>query len=485
MPASATNAGNGVTIDWKQIVRLWPRVVAGGLGAILLAAMYLQVADPVYEASVRMVVRNVGLGFDDVSGTQKHYDREFLSTQAEVIRSPATLARSLELVPPPPAAPGSSSDPVAKIADQLRVNPLANTDILRVTYQDADPQQAAARLQSIVESYREQVHETEQILAEKSAEVLSEREAELARQLAELEQQLADAERPLGAGAEGRERTDSPLIKELTAQWVTIQAQVAGIESQLDSNDAAEVPLLGEHLSNEAGREYANMQRDLAQATSDAQALEQTYRETHPALRAARQRVTTLQAALAAWRSEQLHGLRQELARLKQQEQHLKSMLDAEETRLAALQRARFDEERLTAEMERVGALHASTAAAVESLRLAHRSLAAGRGSISITVLDAFDVPETAIWPQPGPLLALAGLLGAGLAIALSLTIDHWSLLVPSLEDATSPTGANRDAKPSAEASLLDETQSLQKMTADAAAPVSPSQPSETTRSAQ
>ena len=63
------------------------------LAFMALGAVYLAFADSVFEAESRVVVRFDGSTFDDEYKIST--DREFMATQAEIIRSPLVLRAAL------------------------------------------------------------------------------------------------------------------------------------------------------------------------------------------------------------------------------------------------------------------------------------------------------------------------------------------------------------------------------------------------------
>ncbi|MFG0332349.1 MAG: Wzz/FepE/Etk N-terminal domain-containing protein, partial [Maioricimonas sp. JB049] len=197
-------------VDVQTILGYWRTILCATGVAVALGVAYLAVAERTYEAEVRVVVQNLGLGLDG-KGASKTYDKEFLSTQAEVIRSPMTIGRALEFVPPA-TPPAPDDDPVEDVLDELRVIPLAATDIVRVTYRHNDPQQATRRLESILASYQEHLRNVEQTTASESVALVARRESELSGQLDALQKRLAAvrAGHALGAvGSDVRQRWDA------------------------------------------------------------------------------------------------------------------------------------------------------------------------------------------------------------------------------------------------------------------------------------
>ncbi|QDU40124.1 Chain length determinant protein [Maioricimonas rarisocia] len=406
-------------VDVRTILSHWRTILCATGVAVALGAAYLTVAERIYEAEVRVVVQNLGLGLDG-KGATKTYDKEFLSTQAEVIRSPLTIGRALELVPPA-TPPEPDDDPVEDVLDELRVIPLAATDIVRVTFRHNDPQQATRRLESILASYQEHLRDVEQTTASESVELVARRESELSEQLDNMQTQLAAVRAGYslgGAGTDVRQREDA-VLRDLTDQWAAARARRIQLESVADSAESERgVSVPEAAVDSSLYREMLQVSGELREARA---ALEESKRILGPKHReriALEQRIASLEQELESVREQVRIDAGRQLAAVRSQEQALQTLIAEERTRLQELETGLLEEQQLLTEIERVGELHASTLATRESLELADRALARGRASVFVQVLDDYVVPQEPIWPLPGPLLVVCGALG----MLLSLT---------------------------------------------------------------
>ena len=414
MPASASMSD---LIDIQLLKKSWLAILVTGIGAAALAFTYVKVTPPAYEAEVRVVIQNKGLGVEG-AGDKPTYDKEFLSTQAEIIRSPATISRSLQELPPHPAdAVGENTDSVALISEMLRVNLLAGTDIVRLTFTHTNPEYAVSRLKSIIDSYQSHISSAEQVSASLTAELLQARETELAKQVNALQLELQNSRSKSMRFTSGTSANDSPMLKELTNRWVKVQADIAQIDSMLQSTRDAEHRIgILDDMNN---REMQQLEKDLLEARSEAGAAKQSFGPVHPERIAAEQRVSLLEETIQLRQRDAHANLTRQSQQLHRENASLNQIISEESERLKQAGTAQIEEERLQAEIEQLADLHRSTAAALESVKLATRTLSEGRSSILIDVIDEFTTPQMPVWPKPAPLIAIAAMLGALLGLAV------------------------------------------------------------------
>lgn len=429
IPPEKSRPPLGDSRDWLAILRGWPVLLLVSAAAAGVAWIYVSVIPPVYESEVRVVLQNLGLGIDKLNTSKGYmYEKQFLATQAEVIKSPNMIARSLKSLPlpPPPATPpepGKESDPVAAIAESLRVTPLAGTDIVRIVYQNSNPAEATARLQSIVESYREYLRQSEQTSASQAGELLKQRTVELTDSIRQLEQELARARAANDSAAAGDTANDSPLLKELVNRWVNTQTELAA--ANFDLRDL-ETGRSDSRRETPAQQSLVELDRQRIAARSQALEAARIFGPSHPERKALDERLASLESDYKTLESRAAVEVRTDKGRLAEQESSLQKLMRTENDRLREANGGRLETERLTAEITRVKLLHSATATTLESVLLADKTLAEGRGSVVVDVLDKFQIPEEPIWPKKIPLTVAAALLGALAAACGLVLIDRW-----------------------------------------------------------
>lgn len=409
----------GGMIDPAFLARRWRLIAGSAVIAGVLAAIYVAVAPPAYRAEVRVVIQNLGLGAE--SGSKPTYDKEFLSTQAEVIRSPAILQRALQLVPPHASdKPLESAELIENLAERLQVNLLAGTDILRTTFEHRDPQHAAQRLKSVIDSYKEHARSAEQSSTSQTVDLLTQRERELHGQLQTLQQRSVSLRSDVLGVPAGSAAEDSPLLRELTTRWIAVESQLASAESKVAGGTVYAANL----VDSPAARELADLENQAIVARLDAAKAQSIYGPAHPELTTTKERAANLTREVGDRRQQALSGLLSIRDALIREREQLQLLIGRETERLQSANDARLEHEQVQAEITRLSEIHSSTAKALEAVRLADRTLAVGRTSILIDVLDEFAVPREAVWPKPAPLIAVAVVLGLLLGSAAALVLE-------------------------------------------------------------
>jgi len=405
-------------VDAALLSRWRGLLIGSALCAGVLAALYVLIAPPAYRAEVRVVIQNLGLGTD--AGSKPTYDKEFLSTQAEVIRSPTILLRALQILPPHPQdRPKDPPDPVADLSEALQVNLLAGTDIVRITFEHSDPQYAADRLKSIIDSFKEHARSVEQTSTSQSVDLLTVRERELQKQLQTLQQRSMSLRSDAAVTTTNVTVDESPLLRELTNRWVAVESGLAAAESKLAGGAGYAANL----VDSPASRELAELENQSVAARLDAAKAEKIYGPAHPERISAEQRAINLTREVEGRRTQVLSGLGALRDALSRERDQLQTMMARETERLHGAHSARLEHEQVQAEIGQLSEIHVSTAKALEAVRLADRTLAVGRTSILINVLDEFVAPREVVWPKPIPLISVAVLLGlmSGLGLAVVL----------------------------------------------------------------
>lgn len=425
METSSTDQRSlGSIVDVAFLGRWWLLIILGSAGAAGATYAYLQVEVPIYESQARIVIQDIGLAIAETR-SPKAYDREFLSTQTEIIRSPTIISMSLESLPLTDEERLEAGQyPVAYINEDLRATPVASTDIVTVVYQHRDAARSTERLKSIIENYREHLRTSERESAARSVGLLTQQKEDLANQLRILQDQMVAARRKSSDSVAGETANESPLLRELTTRWVAVEALLVKVEADLNSETIVS-DSIPSSLPDELGREIVSMAQNLADARADSAQAENIYGESHPLLRTAREKVRTLELQYETLFGKMKSILESERIRLRNEKDSLKKLIVTENERLAIANVSKLEETRLQSEIDRVSELYATTAESLETVRLADRSLSSGRSSITVEVLDDYAIPLEPIWPKPIPLLGLGTILGGLISLIFAVFLDQ------------------------------------------------------------
>ncbi|MEX1223832.1 MAG: Wzz/FepE/Etk N-terminal domain-containing protein, partial [Pirellulales bacterium] len=206
-PVVPAPADSSSMVDLGELWRYKWRIVAITTLFVAAGVGYLFVTPTVYEVSCRVAVREDTPAIEQPLGLA---NREFLATQAEVIRSPLIIREALTDAPItlPETYEKSAS---AFVLETLAVTPIIQTEVLKISYRSENEDEAKALVAALVTKFEEHVRQDDRSRHAEELELLTRREAELRDQLAVLQQQRAVF------------RRDSPLVGQ-SRESLTLEA---------------------------------------------------------------------------------------------------------------------------------------------------------------------------------------------------------------------------------------------------------------------
>ena len=119
---------------------------------MLLGGALLLTVQPRQEVGAKILVEPRSALFEVKSASAR--EKEFLPTQAEVLSSPAVIAGAVRQTAPD-LTDADVAARVSAVAAELKVDPLAGTNILLVRYTDETGQRAAELVNALIDGYRE------------------------------------------------------------------------------------------------------------------------------------------------------------------------------------------------------------------------------------------------------------------------------------------------------------------------------------------
>ncbi|MBW3600168.1 MAG: hypothetical protein KY475_23210, partial [Planctomycetes bacterium] len=183
---------------WRR--RWW--LAATVIVAVLLGFLYLAVAAPMRHVGARLLVVEQGLLVEQDRPAPE--DKNFLATQAEIIRSPAVIERVVATLPQPPLA-APDYDPLAATLENLTVDPLAGTNVLSVRFRDRSPERAITVLEAVIGSYRDYVDTSDRSAHQDTLRLLREREQQARGEIAALQERVQQLRKEGAVLGQGRE----------------------------------------------------------------------------------------------------------------------------------------------------------------------------------------------------------------------------------------------------------------------------------------
>jgi polysaccharide biosynthesis transport protein len=247
-----------------QLLRSRTRLITGwAVFVVLLAALYLTVATPLYSASAQMVFSQGRVKiFDQKVTPDETLDSTQVDSQVEVIRSDAianavvdklrlleargpsdevegwfNLHKLMEMIvgPSDEVAPDERRNIVKELQGNTTVRRIAGTNVVEVSYRSPDPVQSAQIANAIAAAYIDYQVSERADAARRASEWLQVRLSELKTQVATASRAVQDFRNTnnlIDAGNRGR-LTDQRLT-ELNTQLGTARAQVAEANARLN-----------------------------------------------------------------------------------------------------------------------------------------------------------------------------------------------------------------------------------------------------------
>ena len=459
--ATQTQAQSQAAPPIVNLPDLWRfkwRIVLTAVVFVICGAAYLAVTPPTYEVSSRVMVREDNPLL--LQPQQEVLDREFLATQAEVIRSPLIILEALKDVPV--ALPdGYEKGEVAFVLESLTVSPIVQTDVLKIVYRGDDPEVAKKFTSALVERYEQYMQQADQGRHAEDLELLTQREAEIRQQLEQLQDEHTQF------------RRESPLLGQSRETLIVLSNQLAllgerlsearnrriALENKLDTYALAKADSQGDDflnavvpallqvderaaplvqqatlaapadndpstnvlrdVSNAGGADFTEIQLQLWQARGNVEELSTKYGAQHPELVSAADRVQYWEKLLKQRVFAAEFGLAQELEAAKTTESNLQKLYDEERTRVKELDDFLVEETAMSAKIARTSEIHAAALTVLKDYELTEESLEKGRSSAIVRVLDGPELQEEIVWPQPKLILAMSGALGLMAGVVL------------------------------------------------------------------
>jgi len=456
----------GFSFDWWILwQRKWLVALVTAL-SLLLGMAYLLVTTPIYEVEARVMVKEEDNPLPNARATRR--DVSFLSTQAEVLRSPLIVEealQSVELATPPEA------DPVEFVLAALRVSPIEDTHVLKIGFRSTEETQAAELVNALVRSYERYMTQAKQTGYGEMLRFLAENENERREELHALQQQYQEmrSASPLIGQTQNAYQVQLAMVQELGRRLTEAQNRRFDIENQLQAaprltlkpvaselqltaavvdeaasassevtladgatavkqhtaEPAAEempAPLLTPPSSVVPGSDPVKIQEELRKAETRLQELAQSFGPKHPQHRAAREQIGFWKKALEKSLEMNAQLAAEELYAIRATEQQLSELYDAEYAKVKAMDKWLIEEEQVRNNIRLAEQSLDATLVQIRELQLADYAHTQGAAPVTVRMLESPERNTSQVWPQPVSFLGLCGLLGligGGLAAAL------------------------------------------------------------------
>jgi uncharacterized protein involved in exopolysaccharide biosynthesis len=396
---------------------------------------YLVKTPPLYVVRALVHVERRGSVVQDYDPLRS--GSSFMSTQAEVIKSPHNVQQALSAIGgAQPGQPGllkrlkaelltrigfaPSDAPVdyeaaaiRGLRSQLDASPVLGTDVMAVTFRTVDPYGGVEFLDEVIAAYRDYVRGDETAGHTEGLELLRDREELLRQQLDEMQDRY-ETMRGQGPslGGDGPLSVEKMRLEERARAYVEAQTRRIAVETELASLRSQ---------GKSGNRRQGQILEELRRAEASLVELRESYSDIHPDVRSMKSRIAGLEAQLDRSAQTRIVDLERELQTARQSERHLSDLYDRELAHAKELDAFRIEGDELKNEIERVAAERKEVLAMIQDKEFSVLAQASGRSGTLVRALEAPMVPQDKVWPLPGPVLlacAVVGLIG-GLGAAL------------------------------------------------------------------
>jgi uncharacterized protein involved in exopolysaccharide biosynthesis len=472
-PDDSVASRSGGRIQLSQLWRRKGTLVLSTLAGLALAGAALKVFEPVYQVTARVWVERRTLPTEQT--TPGDLPKDFVPTQAEIMRSALIVNQALAKLPPKdPTIPPELV--TQSVIERFTVDPLIGTQILSVRFRDRSKERAVSTVESILEQYRAYVQNAEQESHHEALELLTETQRELQSEWETLQTRLQSLETEIAASSAAKDRAKvrQAWLADLGQSVTAATTRRMELEQQLASFFTPErvaamnalmaqqrrdggVQLVAWHGGEAGSRDLVGttvtvqeieesigavarmasqqglgvddptpLRAAIQQAKSKEIALSQKLGPKHPELRAVRQELADLEHQLLAMVAAAPNTLQQHLSALQQQETEITHMYQRE---LQSAQKE-FDQGKATDEllveqqivqdeMQRVSLQRNENLAAIQEWERVDHAVGAGKLGIVIRVLEQPVAIAAGLRASLPLVLGIGGLLGmvAGMVV--------------------------------------------------------------------
>jgi uncharacterized protein involved in exopolysaccharide biosynthesis len=398
--------------------------LAGCLAAALsFAAFYLASTVPVYNVGALVLIEKRAMPLNENSRTFS--GTNFLATQAEILQSPAIVARAVKALPRElveDARSVGSGESLRMMVGSFEATRVVGTDVVALGLRTEDRELGISVMNAVVEAYREYLREFELAGHREAFELVRRSEAELRDQLDETRAQYQTLRSGGGSIGEGGDAlsVQKAMLGRQAQMLVEAKIQRINLENKLSAMRNSQAS--GEGAVLDGAR---RLQEDLWRAEARAGELEQRYSSDHPELRAVQEQILALKAQLEQSQKAAPQAIERELAAARETERRLQALYDTEFERGKSLDTHRLKEEALLAEMDRVSRLHQEALSRLQERELVLKSIAEGDGGVVVNILDGPSGSDAPMWPQPVLVFLCAAIVGVGSGLGLTLVLDR------------------------------------------------------------
>jgi chain length determinant protein EpsF len=411
----------------------WATVLLILLGSVGLAIGVSLILPKQYTATATVVVDQTRP--DPVTGAAINAGNptpSFMSTQVDILKSDRVtqaVARKLGMVDDPAVRERWMSDTEGrgsfeawltdKVQLSLDVKPSRDSNVISVSFKDADPENAARAANQFVQSYLDVMVALRVDPAKQYSSFFDSRARELRANVERAQSRLSAYQREKGVviATDGQIDVETARLNELSSQLVALQAVAAESSSRQLQAQAGAGDRLQEVINNPA---LAALRGDLTRAEAKLQELNSRLGENHPQVIEAKANISTLRSQLniETRRVTGSVGVSDSINRRREAE--LRAALETQRQRVLKLRTAREEGAVLVKEVDA-----AQRAYDAVLQRQSQTSLESQASQSAAHVLAQAVAPYTPSSPNLLRNAILAVVIGTVLAIAAAIVSEY------------------------------------------------------------
>jgi succinoglycan biosynthesis transport protein ExoP len=407
---------------WRLLALVWAAVV----GAV---AVYTFTTKRLYRPQASLEIRPetpmVGGEMDPAMMASRMMFENYYRTQEQILTSPTLLEAVYKALPEAVRRKwADKNDPLKAFAEQLDVEKVRTSFILKIGFVDEDPAAATQVVNTIVSLYLEGANRRLRDLKSGAAELLSKEtlpairarvdEADQSLQKFQTETGFVDFEEHYKSLIEARRRFD--------ARFTEIRLLKVKTRSELDALKGYGVEGVS-GLFNPAfhsTRTLEPLATQRATLSNELAKAEKLYKERHPSILELRQQVKLLEERIGEAVRGTLKALETDLGAVEAEELALKAELEATDAGMTAAARNLNQYKRLQGELASAKDLYTSYLK-----KHGETSATSGASLGSVQVVDHASLPRVPFKPKVLTNLALAGVLGLLLGIGSIFLVEQ------------------------------------------------------------
>jgi len=425
---------------------------------LTLTAAYLYKAPRIYRATVTLEIdpkdENIlGRRVEAVTSSGADYywaSKEYAATQYEIIKSRAVSAKvignlsheqALEILGIRPdqfkdPAALQAIDTVAILQSKITVEPLKNSNIIRVSISDPDPEVAAFFANSVASAYIEFNIEKRYLATRDAAKWLSEQSVNLKKQLEESEISLFNFKKEnevLASAFEQKQAMLAQTIAEISTKLTEKQIYQKSLAARIEELSALEFADTEEFFAIDLFRNnplVQNMKLQYLQTKTKLREKSVLYDEKHPEIKALRSEEESIRAALLNELKGILEGYRIEGKALDNEIRKLQAMLRESQQESLKLNKLEIEYNKLKREVETNKKMYDIVLERTKEADL-HTLIRAN----NVRIIDRALVSKTPVSPRKN-LVLLIGFITAFLAgIGMVLAAEFFDSRIRDIEE--------------------------------------------------